>query len=76
MIELIGRLDLTHNLVHPLLGYVAVGTGRPYAGAVGEVDSLLQLLIDGVFHLVTGDTELLRVGHLHGGVEALSLIHI
>src|SRR5690606_3187750 len=68
--EPLGALAVAHLLVGPFLGHVAVGAGRPYAGAVGVVDGFLVFGIDVVAHLVAGDAEGFGVGGFHGGVEA------
>src|SRR5690606_33096775 len=44
-------------------------TDRTDAGAVCVVNGFLVFRVDVVTHLVTGNAELLGVGHLHGRVE-------
>ena len=61
-------LHLASNFVGPVVRYVAGGADSPDPGAVGEVDRGLQFGVDVV--LVAAGTEHLRVGELHGRVEA------
>jgi hypothetical protein len=69
-VDLLGGLHLADDLVGPVLGHMAVGTGGAHPGAVGVVDGLLVFLIDVVPHFVARDTEVHLVGRFHGGVEA------
>ncbi len=67
--NLLGRLHLARDLVGPLVRYVAIRTGCPYARAVAVVNGILDLHVHVVFHLVTRNAEGLRVGGFQRGVE-------
>ncbi len=49
---------------------MAIGANRADAGAVVVVDGVLIFLVYVVVHFMARDTELLRVGPFHDGVEA------
>jgi len=52
--QLVAGLDLAPNLEPPVTRDVAVGTGRPHAELILEVNGLLVFLINGIAHLVAG----------------------
>ena len=70
LIEVVGRLHLAGHLADEILRLVTVGADRLYPGGILEVDGLLVLRIDGVFHGVAGDTEFEAAGFLKAVVQA------
>ncbi|MNH11772.1 hypothetical protein D3C79_712960 [compost metagenome] len=70
LIEVVGRLHLAGHLADEILRLVTVGTDSLYPGGILEVDGLLVLRIDGVFHGVAGDAEFEAAGFLKAIVQA------
>ena len=70
LIEVVGRLHLAGHLADEILRLVTVGADRLYPGGILEVDGLLVLRIDGVFHGVAGDAEFEAAGFLKAIVQA------
>lgn len=68
--ELVRRCDLAPYLVNPLMGDVAIRTGRSHTRPVRPVNRLFQFLIDVVAHLMTRDAESFGIGELERPVEA------
>ena len=68
--NLVRGLDLAYHLMYPWTWHVAIGAGSTHTGTVVVVNGMGVLLIDILFHLVAGDTELHGIGYLHGGIES------
>lgn len=68
--ELVTGLDFSPNFREPGMGDVTVGAARSHAELILVVNGLLVFLINSIAHLMTGNTELQRIGFFHPPVEA------